>query len=325
MKRKAISLFSGGLDSILAAKIILDQGIEVMGVVFESPFFSSQKAIDAAKENSLPLMVVDISEEHLEILKAPKYGYGKNFNPCIDCHALMLKKAGKIMQDTECDFIITGEVLGQRPMSQNKQALHIVSKNSGYHTYILRPLSAKLLPKSKPEIEGMVDREKLFSIHGRGRKIQEFLAQHYGIKNYSPPAGGCLLTDPLFTRKLRDLFSHQTEINVRDVELLKLGRLFRINNTVKVIIGRNRSDNSAIIRASEDKDVIINIMNFPGPTAIIPGGCDDSSLYHAASICALYSDSPKDTEVIASIRTGKAVRNILTRAARREDIKNQMI
>ncbi|MBW2559118.1 MAG: tRNA 4-thiouridine(8) synthase ThiI, partial [Deltaproteobacteria bacterium] len=179
LKVKGIALISGGLDSILAVKVVQEQGIEVQGVAFETPFFSADSALEACKAIDLPLSVVDITREHLVMLRAPRYGYGKNMNPCIDCHILMLKKAGEKMESENADFIFTGEVLGQRPMSQGKQSLHIVAKRSGYQEYIVRPLSAGLLPETKPEMEGKIDRQRLLDIQGRSRKRQMELADRY--------------------------------------------------------------------------------------------------------------------------------------------------
>jgi len=325
MGTKGIALISGGLDSLLAVKIILDQGIEVMGVTFVTPFFSAKKAKTAAKAISLPLTTVDITEEHLEMLKAPKYGFGKNMNPCIDCHTLMLKIAGGIMETQGADFIFTGEVLGQRPMSQTKQSLHVVAKNSGFQEYIIRPLSAQLLPETKPEIEGKVDRQRLFAIQGRGRKEQIELARIYGISDYPAPAGGCLLTDPPFSKRLRDLFTYKKDFRIRDIELLKYGRQFRINGITKVIVGRNSYENDALTKLSEEEDVIITMPQFPGPTTLIPGGGDDSTILLAASLCALYSDAPKDKEVIAHCRKGETLKSVTIKAAQRENTQWWMI
>lgn len=325
MGTKGIALFSGGLDSILAVKLILDQSIEVMGVTFVTPFFSAKKAKMAAKIINLPLTIVDITEEHLEMLKAPKYGYGKNMNPCIDCHTLMLKIAGGIMETHGADFIFTGEVLGQRPMSQTKQSLHMVAKNSGYQEYILRPLSAQLLPATKPEIEGKVDRQRLLAIRGKGRKDQIELARIYGISDYPAPAGGCLLTDPPFSKRLRDLFAYNKDFRIRDIELLKYGRQFRINETAKVIVGRNSYDNEAIKKLSDEEDIIITMPQFPGPTTLVPGGGNDSTILCAASLCALYSDAPKDMDVVAHCRKGETSKSVTIRAAQREDAERWMI
>ena len=325
LKVKGISLLSGGLDSLLAAKVILEQGIEVLGVTFETPFFSARKAQNTAERIGLPLLTLNITDEHMDMLRAPRYGYGKNMNPCIDCHTLMLNKAGKIMEERGADFVFTGEVLGQRPMSQNRQSLYIVAKNSGYGEYILRPLSAKLLPETKPEIMGKVDRERLLDIQGRGRKRQLALAKHYDIQEYTSPAGGCLLTDPLFSKRLKELFHQQADFEIRDVELLKVGRHFRTATFCKMIVGRNSLDNETILRLSDNGDVIIHMAHYPGPTVLVPGGCDDQNILLAASICALYSDAPSDREVMTICRTGKLVKPVMTKAARREDVEHWMI
>jgi len=325
LKVKGISLFSGGLDSTLAVKVILEQGIEVLGVTFKTPFFGEKKAKAAAKIIGLTLTIIDITEEHLEILKAPKYGYGKNMNPCIDCHTLMLKIAGGIMKDTGADFIFTGEVLGQRPMSQTKQSLHVVAKNSGYQDYIIRPLSAKLLPETKLETEGKVDRQRLLAIRGRSRKNQIELAQRYGITGYAAPAGGCLLTDPMFTKRLRDLFAYHRNFLTRDIELLKHGRHFRINDASRIIVGRNSFENESLERLSTGEDVLIHMAQFPGPTVLVPSQSDDTTVHYAASLCALYSDAPKDEDVVVVCRKGDSSQTIRIKAAQREDAEQRMI
>ncbi len=324
-KVKGISLLSGGLDSILAAKVVLLQGIEVMGVTFETPFFNARNAKIAAKQIGIPLSILNITGEHLEMLKAPRYGYGKNMNPCIDCHTLMLKKAGKVMEEAGADFVFTGEVLGQRPMSQNRQSLHMVAKNSGYGEYVLRPLSARRLPETKPELEGKIDREKLLDISGRGRKQQLELAKNYGITDYSSPAGGCLLTDPLFSRRLKELFDQQRNFTIRDVELLKVGRHFRTDTHAKVIVGRNSFDNETIQHLSENTDMLLHMANHPGPMVLVTGGYDDKTLLLAASICALYSDAPNDREVMVSVRTDNVEKSITIKATSRQEIEPWMI
>jgi tRNA U34 2-thiouridine synthase MnmA/TrmU len=325
LKVKGIGLFSGGLDSILAAKIIMAQGVDVTGVTCTTPFFSSEKARAAAKKMGFNLIEADITKEHLDLLKSPKYGYGKNMNPCIDCHTLMLKIAGRIMEDREADFIFTGEVLGQRPMSQTRQSLYVVAKNSGYEEYILRPLSALLLPETRPEIEGKVDRQRLLAIKGKGRKDQIKLARHYGIDHYSAPAGGCLLTDPMFSKRLRDLFQYNMDFHIRDIELLKYGRHFRINEFSKAIVGRNSLENEELQRLSHEEDIVIHIMQFPGPTTIVPHGGDEITIHSAASLCALYSDAPKNEEVTALCRKGNTVSHIRVKAALRDDIECLLI
>jgi tRNA-specific 2-thiouridylase len=298
MKVKGIALFSGGLDSSLAFKIIEEQGIDVLGVTFETPFFGATKAKAAAERIGLPLTILNITEEHLKMLHAPRYGYGKNMNPCIDCHTLMLKIAGRKMEEEGADFLFTGEVLGQRPMSQGKQSLYVVAKNAGYPDRIIRPLSAQLLPETAPEREGKVDRARLLDIQGRGRKRQMEMAVHYGITSYPAPAGGCLLTDPIFAKRLRDLFDRYPDHSVRDIELLKVGRHFRLSHTTKAIIGRNEMDNHTIERLAVPSDALIHIAQFPGPAVLVPGNGDEDARLLAARLCARYSDAPKDREVV---------------------------
>jgi tRNA-specific 2-thiouridylase len=296
LKTKAIALFSGGLDSILAFKVIAEQGIEVLGVTFETPFFGAAKARMTAERIGLPLVVLDITAEHLQMLRAPRYGFGRNMNPCIDCHTLMLRIAGRRMEEEGFDFVFTGEVLGERPMSQGKQSLYIVAKNAGYPDRILRPLSAQLLPETEPERSGKVDRNRLCDFQGRGRKRQMEMAVHYGITSYPPPAGGCFLTDPIFARRLRDLFSRHPDHRLRDIELLKVGRHFRLTETTKVVVGRNAGDNGTIERLAEACDALIRVDQFPGPTVLVPGGGDEETRRLAAGLCARYSDAPRDRE-----------------------------
>lgn len=324
-KVKAIALFSGGLDSTIAVKVIQEQGIDVLGVTFSTPFFSAKQAETSARQIDLSLLVLDITDEHLAMVKAPRYGYGKNMNPCIDCHTLMIRIAGQKMAELGADFLFTGEVLGQRPMSQNKQMLHVVAKNSGFREYVLRPLCAKLLSETIPEKTGLVDREKLLDIQGRGRKRQMALAEKFGITEYSNPAGGCLLTDPMFSRRLRDLFNHQPNPPPRDIELLKTGRHFRLNDKTKVIVGRNRMDNIAIEALIRPEDGVLQMKDFPGPLVLIPHGGNEGIVRKAAAICALYSDAPKDADATVQIQTGDHVLFIATKAASKEDLRDNMI
>ncbi len=325
MKVRGLAVFSGGLDSIIAVKIVQEQGLDVLGVTFETPFFSSQKARDAADKIGLPLIILDITKEHLQMLISPRYGYGKNMNPCIDCHTLMLKIAGGKMEELGADFIFTGEVLGQRPMSQGKQMLGVVARNSGYPDYILRPLSARLLPETKPEREGKINRQQLLDIQGRGRKTQIRLAEHYGISDYAPPAGGCLLTDPMFTKRLKDLFNHKNDFSIRDIELLKFGRHFRIDEKTKIVVGRNKVDNEAIQNLTEKEDALIYMSSFRGPIVLIPNSAVAETLYIAATLCARYSDAPKDIRVEAICSSKDETLRIEVTAASQEDITRWII
>src|SRR5665648_835552 len=227
-KIKAVALFSGGLDSILAVKLIEEQGIKVKGVNFKTPFFGPDKTFLAAKSLDMDLEIIDITQELLEILRNPKHGLGKNMNPCIDGHTLMIKKAGEYMAKIGASFILSGEVLGERPMSQNRNSLSIIERESGFEGRILRPLSALLLAETIPEKEGLVDRNKLLNISGRSRKRQMELAIKMEIEDYPSPAGGCKLTEPAFSKRLRDLFT-QGVFSLEDIELLKLGRHFRLS------------------------------------------------------------------------------------------------
>lgn len=321
---KAIALLSGGLDSILAVKVVQQQNIEVTGLTFTTPFFTAVKAQAAAHQIRLPLVVRDITEEHLQMLKSPRYGYGKNMNPCIDCHTLMLNIAGKMMEEIHADFLVTGEVLGQRPMSQTKQSLHVVAKNSGYADQILRPLSAQLLDPMSAEREGKVDRSKLLAISGRGRKDQMRLAEAFGILDYPPPAGGCLLTDPIFSRRLRDLLLHTEDRRIRDYELLKYGRHFRIDGIGKIIVGRNKSDNESLRKFSSNDDLVCTMANFPGPYVLVPYG-GESAAAAAAALCVRYSDCPTDTEADVVCVHRNQLLTVRARAVAQDDSERWLI
>lgn len=281
---KAVSLFSGGLDSILATKIVLEQGIDVFVLNFSTPFFRWNnckrgkfilKEIEEQKE--IKFKSIYLGEEYLEILKKPKYGYGKNLNPCIDCKILMFKHAKKFMEEINANFIITGEVLGQRPKSQHLYGLKIIEKETGLEGLILRPLSAKILPPSIPEKMGWVDREKLFSIYGRSRKFQMELAKTFGIKNYPSPAGGCLLTDPEFSKRLKDILK-QKEFNLAEIELLKLGRHFRITPSFKLVIGRNEIENKKLLSLTKQGDIYFEPKEMKGPIGIGRGNLEQDSI-----------------------------------------------
>lgn len=302
-KPKALSLISGGLDSILATWLILQQGVEVIGITFSTPFFDLKKPKKACEFLKIPLHIVDITEEFLQILKSPKYGYGKNMNPCIDCHSYMIKKAKELLKKFDADFIITGEVLGERPMSQNRQALKIVEKESGTEDILLRPLSAKLLPPTKLEKEGWIDREKLLDIKGRSRKTQLEFAKKMGLKEIPTPAGGCLLTEPNFSRRLKDLLEHEKEITKRDLELLKVGRHFRLNSSIKIIVGRDKEENKKIIDSITANDTIFKAEE-PSPIVLVPNRIleDNELIKEIAKITAYYSDHKNEPKVKVKIK-----------------------
>jgi len=275
---------------MLAASLIRAQGVDVLAFFFETPFFSSKKPRKSAKSLDLPFRVVNITERHLEVVKGPKYGYGGNMNPCIDCHALMFRIAGEMLEGEKADFVVTGEVLGQRPMSQNRGALSLVNAESGLNRLLLRPLSAKHLPLTIPEEEGWVKRDLLMDFQGRSRKPQMLLAKEMNIREYPSPAGGCLLTEKVFSSRLKDLFASGRDPQVREIELLKLGRHFRIGPHTKVVVGRNRGENEAIHALSTDEDLVIRSDSVPGPTVLVLGEPSDDSLELAADITLAYSD-----------------------------------
>lgn len=287
---RALGITSGGLDSIISALVLKEQGIEVVWLNFETPFFSSDRARRAARMTGIPLKVRNITGVYVEMLKNPNCGYGTNMNPCLDCHALMLEIAGSIMTREGFDFLFTGEVLGQRAMSQTKPSLRYVEKRSGFAGHILRPLSAKLLPPTIPEERRLVDRERLLDISGRSRKRQIKLAEDLGITDYPAPAGGCLLTDPGFSRRVKDLLKHQDDCHERDFELLKYGRHFRLGDNYKAVVGRTREDNRQMSRFIEpQKDIQLRMMDMPGPIVLIPFGAPDEIIHEAACLCAAYS------------------------------------
>ena len=236
------------------------------------------------------------------MMRSPSVKYGKNMNPCMDCHALMFRLAGEVMTRQGFDFLFSGEVMGQRPMSQNRTSLRYVEKHSGYDGYIVRPLSAQCLPETLPEQQGLVDRSRLLDLSGRSRKPQLELARRFGVTDFPAPAGGCLLTDKIFSRRLRDLFDHQPETREVDLELLKFGRHFRLDDQTKIVVGRTRQDNDAIQHSIDpDADMQLRVVGFPGPLAVIPGGAPEALVFLAASICAGYSKAPDAAPVKVSV------------------------
>lgn len=292
-KVRALGLCSGGLDSMLSALVLRKQGITVEWVSFETPFFSSEKARRASILTGIPLLVRNITPVYLKMLKSPRCGYGKHMNPCMDCHALMFRLAGEIMNQNGLDFLFSGEVLGQRPMSQNKQSLRYVEKQSGFDGYILRPLSAKMLPITLPEKQELVNRELLLDISGRSRKSQIKLAEEFGIMSYPSPAGGCLLTEKSYSSRLKDLFNHQDSYTEEELHLLKYGRHLRLSKNTKIIVGRTQKDNKKIKKYYDPSvDTLIKVKNFPGPTVLMPTIGGKEMMILAASICAGYSKAP---------------------------------
>lgn len=286
---RALAMISGGLDSILAAKLIKDQGIEVIGICFKSYFFGEENAVRMCKQIGIKLEVVDFSKEHFEMVKNPKHGRGKNMNPCIDCHAMMMNYAGKLLEEFEADFIITGEVLNQRPMSQNKQALNTVKKESGFSNKILRPLCALNLEPTEMELNGLVDREKLMKISGRSRKIQMELADKWGIKDYPSPAGGCRLTEPNYSIRLKDAIEVNPDLSPKEIELLRYGRHFRTEDNGRVIISRTGDETALIKKLLTKDDLVFLPKSHTGAMGIIIGSATEKDKEIACRLVARYS------------------------------------
>jgi hypothetical protein len=322
---KALCVFSGGLDSMLAAELIRAQGINVLALFFETPFFTSKKARESAQSMGLPFKVVDITKRHLDVVKSPKHGYGGNMNPCIDCHALMIRIAGEMLEKEGADFVLTGEVMGQRPMSQNKKSLALVATESGLDGLLLRPLSAKRLPVTIPEEKGWVKRELLMGFQGRSRKPQMELAQALNIKGYPSPGGGCLLTERVFSRRLKDLFSSISDPDPREIELLKVGRHFRISPHTKLVVGRNKSENEEIHVLTGKKDLVLTSASVPGPTVLFLGNFSNSALELAAAITVAYSDAEDSETIPVRVVGGSADRMLMTEVHEKREFKRYMI
>lgn len=304
-KKKVVALLSGGLDSQLAVKMMQKQGFDVSAVAIRTPFcdFDCGKGcgfdiVNRANSLNVDLKTVYLGEEYIEMLKHPKHGRGAGFNPCIDCRAMMFEAAKKHMEEIGAEFIISGEVLGQRPMSQHGPALRIIEKESNLEGKIVRPLSAALLPKTDPEKNGLIKRKDLGMIKGRSRKIQLQMAKEFGIINPPNAGGGCLLTDPAFGLKTKDLFDHTDTPTQNDIDLLKVGRHFRLDENTKLIVGRNKEENSSISLLALPDDIILETKDYVGPTSLLRGKTADKYKEFAASITLRYSDAPKDSKQI---------------------------
>ena len=292
---KAVSLFSGGLDSILATRLILNQGIEVIAFNVKTPFGIPKKdgtseAEVAIEQLGVPLKIVAVDREYIRMLRKPKHGYGKNINPCIDCKIFILKQAVKFAKEVGADFLFTGEVLGERPMSQHGPALRIIELEAGLKGELLRPLSAKLLPETVAEQKGLVDRSKLGAISGRSRKPQFQLAKEFGITNYPSPAGGCLLTCEEYAKKLCDLFEHKRNVSGSDAVLLRFGRHFRLGRN-KIVVGRNEVENKTLRSLKGKGDYCFELPDIVGPITLLQGIKNRESILVAAQLTAFYSDA----------------------------------
>jgi tRNA U34 2-thiouridine synthase MnmA/TrmU len=328
MKRtKALALLSGGLDSTLAVKLLLEQGITVEAINFVSPFCLCKKggcgASEVAEEFGIPLRVVNVGEDYLKVVRKPKHGYGKNMNPCIDCRIFMLKKAKRYAKEIGASFIFTGEVLDERPMSQHFKAMTIIEEEAGLKGKILRPLSAKLLPETEMERKRLVDREKLMDIHGRSRKKQIQLAKEFSITDYPCPAGGCLLTYREFANKVRDLFSHKKRVSMKDITLLKLGRHLRFERN-KIIVGRNEAENKALAKMKGKSDYCFEVPDCGSPTTILQGPKTRKAIVKAAALTAYYSDK-KDGRVLVTYGKDSLDKSITVPTPSTDEVKKLRI
>lgn len=272
MERTCVAMISGGLDSALAAKLMLEQGIEVHGLYLAMSWgcCDKEKAVAVASQLGIPLMVLSVGDAYLDVIRAPKYGYGTGMNPCVDCRIYMFRIAKRYMEEIGAGFIVTGEVLGQRPMSQMRRPLDLIERDSGLEGILLRPLSAQLLEPTLPELLGIVDRERLLRIAGRSRQEQMALARRDGVTTYSTPAGGCLLTDEQFAKKAKDLFAHEQRPTTKDMELLTIGRHFRAAPQTKIILGRNELEN-LLLEGHADQGYTCMRPKFAGPSALVAG------------------------------------------------------
>lgn len=279
---------SGGLDSQLAVRVLQRAGAEVEAVTFSTPFFKPREAEEAAAALGVRLHVIDFTDDLLALIQNPPHGFGGAMNPCIDCHARMIRRAGELMTELGFDFVATGEVAGQRPMSQNRQSLVTVEKSSGLKGRLVRPLSAKLLEPTIPELESRLNRAALLDISGRSRDRQIALAAEWGIEHYPSPAGGCKLTEEGYSRKLRDLMTHEGFANRRLIEFLSVGRHFRLPDGTGLVMGRDQNEN-ALLDAASDLGEIFQVEGVPGPHTLIIGGAkSDADRVLAETITRMY-------------------------------------
>lgn len=316
MKKRAISLISGGLDSAVATKLIIDQGIEVIGLHFTSMFASKRDrqrghmALRTARELGIEMITKDKGDDYIEIVKNPRYGYGKNMNPCIDCRIYMLRLTKEVLSGLDASFVVTGEVLGQRPMSQRRNAMELIEKRSELKGLIVRPLSARLFPPTIPEEQGIIDRERLLDISGRSRQVQYRLVETYGLSEFDLPGGGCLLTDPIFSRRLKDLMATDPHYTKTDIELLTIGRHFKLSPSVKFIVARNERENDQLAAMAEAPYITLNPTDFKGPRGVLKTEePSEDILLLSGRILARYG---RDVPQTATVEIGSGTKRSLT-------------
>ncbi|HXX95097.1 MAG TPA: tRNA (5-methylaminomethyl-2-thiouridylate)-methyltransferase [Planctomycetota bacterium] len=317
MKRKAVALLSGGLDSILSVRILLDQGIPVTGIRFITHFGCDPVSSGSCGRDVEPLVkawgplgftvrMSHLGQDYIDMVKSPKFGRGKNMNPCVDCRLMMLSWAREILDREDAGFLVTGEVLNQRPMSQTRERFRQIDRHLGLEGLVLRPLSARVLEATRPELEGVVDRSRLLGISGRGRTPQYELAKKYGITEIPQPSGGCLLTDPGYSARLRDLWDHDPEAGAHDLNLLRVGRHFRLDGRSKIIVGRNEAENELLELSRSEGDAVVYLKEHHGPMTLVRGEFGAQEIALAASLTVRYGDAPDKSgaEVIVDRKGG---------------------
>ena len=304
--KKGLALVSGGLDSTLAAKVMVDRGLEMEAVHFTTPFCNCDKcSVNALGEKfDIPVHHIFSGQDFLDLLVDPPHGYGSQMNICIDCRILMLRKARELGEKMGADFYVTGEVLGQRPFSQRMRAMRLIEREAGLEGKILRPLSAKLLPETDVEKEGAVDRESLYAIKGRRRLPQMELAEELGVYDYPCPSGGCLLTDPQFARRLRNYLENEGKPVLEDMVFLRIGRHFRVDGA-RVIVGRNEGENNRLQSMADVRGIPrMSVSGHMGPVTVLMGGVNEEVIGRSAAITVRYSDAPRDVLVDVEYHDG---------------------
>ncbi len=324
-KRTALALYSGGLDSILAAKLVMSLGVQVICIKFVTPFFDYELLEDkegfskeVMEKYGLRVILHDLSDNYLDLLHNPAHGFGKNFNPCIDCKILMCTRVKEMMKQYDASFLISGEVLGQRPMSQRRDTLRVIERDSDNEGLLLRPLSAKLMTPTLAETEGWIDREQLLDFSGRGRSRQIQMAKEYGVTDFPTPAGGCTLADPVLGERIQKIYAghfiiQAEEITISDIRLLLVGRQFQLENGGWLILGRHEKENQKIEALAEEGDILLHMPERPGPMALLRGRSDvllnvekiDSVLQEAADLVVRYGKKIKGEETGASVKVEK--------------------
>lgn len=308
--RKAVALLSGGLDSMLAVRVILEQGIPVTAIRYITHFGCDPVSAGSCGHDVEPLVALwgplgltvkmsHLGQDYIDMVKNPKHGRGRNMNPCVDCRIMMLGRSLDFLERHDAGFLITGEVLNQRPMSQTFYRFKEMDRELGLEGRVVRPLSAKLLPPTIPELEGVVDRSRLLDISGRSRVRQYAMAKEYGIEKIPQPSGGCLLTDPGYSDRLRDLWANDPDGGARDLNLLRVGRHFRVSKSCKIIVGRNENENKMLEAFAGPEDVLVRVRDFVGPVTVIRGVHDEGAVEKAAQLTARYADVPDEETLVA--------------------------